>query len=74
MVFPHWGCGRFITDCGQWHCLFGSDDHNLYALDAVSGQNHWSFQTGGKVQSSPTVVDGIVYVGSDDGKLYAIYA
>jgi outer membrane protein assembly factor BamB len=30
------------------------------------------FQTGGEVVSSPAVVDGVVYVGSNDGKLYAI--
>ena len=32
----------------------------------------WSFATGGPVVSSPTVVDGVAYVGSDDGNLYAI--
>jgi len=32
----------------------------------------WTFHTGGEVVSSPAVVDGVVYVGSNDGKLYAI--
>lgn len=32
----------------------------------------WSFETGGAVRSSPVVVDGSVYVGSDDGSVYAI--
>jgi outer membrane protein assembly factor BamB len=32
----------------------------------------WSFHTGGEVVSSPAVVNGVVYVGSNDGKLYAI--
>jgi eukaryotic-like serine/threonine-protein kinase len=34
----------------------------------------WKFRTGGEVVSSPAVVDGVVYVGSNDGKLYAIDA
>ena len=34
----------------------------------------WEFETGGPVKSSPVVVDGIVYVGSDDGFLYALDA
>jgi outer membrane protein assembly factor BamB len=32
----------------------------------------WSFTTGGFVLSSPAVANGIVYVGSDDGNVYAI--
>ena len=32
----------------------------------------WKFQTGGEVISSPAVVGGVVYVGSNDGRLYAI--
>jgi len=34
----------------------------------------WKFRTGGAVQSSPAVRDGIVYVGSNDGRLYALDA
>lgn len=34
----------------------------------------WSFHTGGEVVSSPAVVNGVVYVGSNDGHLYAIDA
>lgn len=32
----------------------------------------WAFETGGAVLSSPTVVNGVVYVGSEDKHLYAI--
>ena len=32
----------------------------------------WAFQTGGPVVSSPTVVDGVAYVGSDDKLLHAV--
>ncbi|NLF38944.1 PQQ-like beta-propeller repeat protein, partial [bacterium] len=39
----------------------------------VSGVK-WSFQTGSNVMSSPVVVNGIVYVGSDNGRFYALDA
>jgi len=32
----------------------------------------WSFHTHGEVISSPAIADGVVYVGSNDGNLYAI--
>jgi outer membrane protein assembly factor BamB len=50
----------------------GSDDNNLYALNATTGAKLWSYTTGGYVDSSPSVVKGVVYVGSDDGNVYAI--
>jgi eukaryotic-like serine/threonine-protein kinase len=53
---------------------FGSDDKNLYALDAATGAEKWKFPTGGPVRSSPAVVDGTVYFGSYDGIFYALDA
>ena len=34
----------------------------------------WTFKTGGRVYSSPAVADGMVFVGSADGNLYAVDA
>lgn len=34
----------------------------------------WRVQTGGPVQSTPAVADGVVYVGSGDGHVYALDA
>ena len=34
----------------------------------------WKFHTGGRVISSPAVVNGVIYVGSTDGNLYALDA
>ena len=51
---------------------FGSHDGHLYALDAATGAERWRFQTGGKVTSSPCPANGCVYVGSDDGQVYAV--
>lgn len=36
------------------------------------GDLKWAFKTNGKIFSSPIVHDGIVYIGSEDGCLYAI--
>ena len=40
----------------------------------TTNQTLWTYTTGGAVESSPVVVDGIVYVGSDDGYVYALNA
>jgi outer membrane protein assembly factor BamB len=34
----------------------------------------WSFQTGGEIHSSPAVVNGVVYFGSEDYNFYAVDA
>ena len=34
----------------------------------------WKFKTGGPLHASPVIVNGIVYIGSTDGKLYALDA
>src|SRR5262249_38895615 len=52
--------------------FFGSDDGNVYALDAKTGKERWRFHAGGSVISSPTVVADAVYFGTDDGNLYAL--
>ena len=52
----------------------GSDDNNIYALNANDGTQKWAFPTGGPVVSSPAVVNGVVYIGSNDGNVYAIDA
>src|SRR5579863_783265 len=52
----------------------GSDDYNVYALNASTGAKLWSFATGYYIYSSPAVVDGVVYVGSFDHNLYALNA
>jgi outer membrane protein assembly factor BamB len=54
--------------------LGGSDDigYSVSALAADTGETLWRFGTGWRVLSSPAVADGIVYVGSNDGYLYAL--
>jgi outer membrane protein assembly factor BamB len=46
---------------------------NLSALESLTGRILWEFATGGSSNSSPAIgADGTVYVGSDDGWVYAI--
>lgn len=53
---------------------FGSDDNNLYAVDAATGIQKWKYVTQGPVPSSPAVSGDTVYFPSYDGKFYALNA
>ena len=54
---------------------FGSSaDNKVYALDATTGQERWSFFTGGPVRLAPTVWKDRVLFGSDDGFVYCLKA
>ena len=53
---------------------FGSGDHNVYALNARTGELKWKFTTGNVVHASPAVSDGVLYIGSWDRYLYALDA
>ena len=44
----------------------------LEARDISSGALKWSFTGDGTLSSAPIVVNGIVYIGSTSGKLYAV--
>jgi len=52
----------------------GSDDGNLYAIHAVTGQLRWKFATEGLVRSQPATAAGLIYLTSDDGFMYAVDA
>ncbi len=53
--------------------VFGSSaDDKVYALDAKSGQQRWTFFTEGPVRFAPVGWQDRVFVVSDDGWLYAI--
>jgi len=54
--------------------MSGAGIKTVYAIDAVTGEEKWRFTTGDKVESSPAVANGIVYIGSNDKNLYAIDA
>lgn len=52
-----------------------SMDGKLHAVDVQSGQEKWSFRTGGYIYySTPTVAHGLVYIAADRDGLYALNA
>ncbi len=53
---------------------FGSDDGNIYAVDAGTGRQIWKRATRGPVASSPALAGGMVFATSYDGKLYGLNA
>jgi outer membrane protein assembly factor BamB len=52
----------------------GSNDTNVYCLNALTGALIWDYTTGNDVFSSPAVADCKVYVGSFDSKVYCLNA
>ena len=55
--------------------IYVDNGSNLLAINAQTGVLAWSTNLGGKFSSSsPTIVNDIVYIGSDNGFLYAIDA
>lgn len=51
---------------------FGASDGIVYALDAVDGHRLWTFETGSKIWSTPTVEGDTLFIGGFDHNLYAL--
>ncbi len=73
-----------LTELMAWsNTLTGSDwpmfrnnlQHTGYSASPAPNTNQtlWTYTTGMSVYSSPAVVDGMVYIGSYDKKVYALY-
>ncbi len=50
------------------------DQHTIHALDAKSGNKLWHFTAGGRIDSPPTIWNGLAFFGSADGWVYALHA
>ena len=50
------------------------DQHTVYAVDANDGKELWNCTAGGRVDSPPTVHQGLVLFGSADGWVYCLRA
>ncbi len=55
---------------------FGSYDRRLHALDTATGAARWTYPFANEVRASSPAVDvkGVVYIGCNDYKLYAVGA
>lgn len=51
----------------------GSSTGQLVALSMTTGSPSWSMTTTSPIESSPQIANGIAYVGSDDGTVYAVH-
>jgi outer membrane protein assembly factor BamB len=54
--------------------VFGSQDKNIYCLDAYTGAENWRFQLETRAYSTPAIVGDRVYTGADDGNVYCLDA
>ena len=50
------------------------DAHTIYALDMATGKELWRFIADGRVDSPPTIYNGLVLFGSTDGRVYCVRA
>ena len=57
---------------GETLIVAGIDNHAVYALDANTGEERWSFIAAGRVDSTPTIFKGRVIFGSADGWVYCL--
>jgi len=63
-----------VTVAGGNVFLAAVDRHQVIALDAGTGRQLWSFTTGGRVDSPPTLYMGLALVGCRDGWVYCLRA
>jgi outer membrane protein assembly factor BamB len=70
---PDFGIHGAPLEDPDGNLYFGAQDDSVYALD-FAGHLRWAFATHGDVDA-PLVVGpgGVLYAGSDDGHLYALY-
>jgi outer membrane protein assembly factor BamB len=70
---PEFGIHGSPLEDPEGRLYFGAHDDTVYALDA-GGRLLWTFRAGGDVDAPITAgPGGVLYAGSDDGKLYALY-
>jgi len=61
---------RGLTSAGGVVCVADADRLRVVALDAANGKERWAVNTGGVVDSPPTLAAGRVVFGSRDGWVY----
>jgi outer membrane protein assembly factor BamB len=59
---------------GQRIWVAEKDTHRVRCLDARTGQPLWQFTAGGRIDSSPTIYEGLVLFGCRDGFVYCLRA
>jgi outer membrane protein assembly factor BamB len=52
--------------------VLGGRDKMAHAYEAETGKPLWTFTTRARVDSSPAIAGGRVFVGSNDGRVYGL--
>jgi outer membrane protein assembly factor BamB len=80
-VSAAWSQQPACQGCNNWSEFHRPNMHRWNPYEDVLSVNNvgslslkWSYTTGSWVDSSPAVVDGVLYIGSADGNLYALNA
>ena len=63
-----------VVAVGSTAYLAASGENCVYAIDAVRGEILWTFRTEAAPRLAPTVSNGRVYFGSDDGRVHCLDA
>jgi outer membrane protein assembly factor BamB len=68
--------GRTMSTCAvhEGLCFAADFDGFLYCFDAESGKLHWKHELGQDTWSSPTWIDGNIYIGNESGKMTIVKA
>jgi outer membrane protein assembly factor BamB len=54
------------------HIFIGSQDKNLYALNASDGKVSWKTNLGARVVATPVIRNGSLFIGSGNGEFYSL--
>ena len=76
---PHWerdlpGPLTPVVVAGGRLYVVQREAHTVHALDAGKGSPIWQFAAGGRIDSPPTIHEGLVCFGSADGWVYCLRA
>jgi len=63
-----------VTVAGGKAFVAAVDKHTIHALDAATGKSAWTFTAGARVDSPPTIWQGRVLFGCNDGYVYCLRA
>jgi outer membrane protein assembly factor BamB len=65
-----------FTHCGMAQTTFHGNNARTGVYESAGPRTlsgvQWTFKTGGPIVSSPAIANGVVFIGSSDGGLYAI--